>query len=119
MFELDTRQVDYNNAFAQASIKEDVYITMPRGFKPSDTKNDYVLKLNKRLYGLVQSPKPFYDHMSAGQKEMDFVTSENNPCLFIHKDMIAISWIDDFVFVSRDGSKIDEMVLSRKASAAI
>jgi hypothetical protein len=115
MFELDTRQVDYNIAFAQASIKEDVYVTMPRGFKPSDTKNDYVLKLNKSLYGLVQSPKAFYDHMRAGLKEMNFVTSENDPCLFIHKDMIVISWIDDLVFVSRDGSKIDEMVLSLKA----
>ena len=53
--------------------------------------------------------------MSAGLKEMDVVTSENDPCLFTHKDMIAISWIDDLVFVSRDGSKIDEMVLSLKA----
>ena len=53
--------------------------------------------------------------MSAGLKEMDFVTSENNPCLFIPKDRIRISWINDLVFVSRDGSKIDEMVLSLKA----
>ena len=115
IFELDTLQVDYNNAFAQAStIKEDVYATMPRGFEPSDTKNAYVLKLNKSLYGLVQSLKAFYDHMSAGLKETEFVTSENDPCLFINMDMIAISWIDDLVFVSRDGSKIDEIFWSLK-----
>jgi hypothetical protein len=54
MFELDTHQVDYNNAFAQASIKKDVYVTMPRGFEPSDTENDYVLRLNKSLYGLAR-----------------------------------------------------------------
>ena len=59
MFELDTRQVDYNNAFAQASIKEDVYVTMPRGFEPLDTKNDYVLKLNKSLHAWFKARRLF------------------------------------------------------------
>ena len=50
-----TKQVDYTNAFAQASLKEEVYIEPPRGFRRPDGK-DMVLKLVKSLYDLNQAP---------------------------------------------------------------
>ena len=50
-----TRQVDFSNAFVQAKLKEDVYISLPAMFKgPQGEGNDkVVLKLNRSLYGLV------------------------------------------------------------------
>ena len=53
-----TRQVDFSNAFVQASLNEDVYILLPLGFvtDTGDTRDEVVMKLNKSLYGLVQSP---------------------------------------------------------------
>ena len=50
----ETRQVDYTNAFAQADIKEDVFVELPRDFAATEV-GQYVLKLNKNLYGLKQS----------------------------------------------------------------
>ena len=41
--DLETVQVDYANAFAQAIIKEDVYIHIPQGFQP---KTSSLLSLN-------------------------------------------------------------------------
>jgi hypothetical protein len=109
---LATRQIDYNNAFAQSDLKEDVYVEIPRGYgKP---EGDMVLKLNKTLYGLVQAPKAFYDHMLTGLENCGFRASIHDPCLFIHKDMIACSWVDDVICVSRDGKLIDKMILKLK-----
>ena len=54
-----TKQVDYTNAFAQADLKEEVYIEQPKGFAHKD-KLDMVLKLIKSLYGLKQALKTFF-----------------------------------------------------------
>ena len=54
---LSAKQVDYTNAFIQAKLKpdEDMYVEFPHGFEhTNDVKQ--VLKLNKSLYGLCQSP---------------------------------------------------------------
>jgi hypothetical protein len=46
-----TRPVGYTNAFAQAELKEDVYVECPRLFGPASGK-EKVLHLRKSLYGL-------------------------------------------------------------------
>ena len=54
---LQTRQVDFSNAFLQSTLKEGIYLEPPAGFEPDiEGSSQYiVLKLNKSLYGLVQS----------------------------------------------------------------
>ena len=58
-FGLETRQVDFNNAFVQADCKEEVYVECPQGFEPAEGDGNMVMKLNKSLYGLRQAPKTF------------------------------------------------------------
>ena len=41
--------------FLNGEIKEDIYITQPEGFLVSG-KEDYILKLQKALYGLKRAP---------------------------------------------------------------
>ena len=53
-----TKQVDYTNAFAQATLNEKVYIEQPKGFARKDEHN-LVLKLIKSVYRLKQAPKSF------------------------------------------------------------
>ena len=53
-----TRQVDYTNAFAQADLKEEVYLEYPCMFGPKSGTNK-VLRLLKSLYGLRQAPRTF------------------------------------------------------------
>jgi hypothetical protein len=73
-----TRQVDYTNAFAQAEIKEEVFLEFPRLFGPKSGSN-VVLKLLKSLYGLKQAPRTFFEKLRAGLLERGYTQSLVDP----------------------------------------
>ena len=77
-----TRQVDYTNAFAQADIKEEVYVEYPRLFGPASGK-DRVLRLCKSLYGLRQAPRTFFEKLKSGLEERGWIQSIVDSCLFL------------------------------------
>ena len=56
-------QTDYTNPFAQSTVAEEVYMEIPKDFMTSDKNNDYVLKLNKSLYGLRQATLSWFSHI--------------------------------------------------------
>ena len=110
IFGLETRQVDYANAFVQAELKEDVYIEVPRGFAAAEGEN-MVMKLNRSLYGLRQAPLKFFEHLSEQLEKRGFkAQKEIDPCLFLHKDMVCLVYVDDCLFFGKDGKKIDDMI---------
>ena len=48
------QQLDFNNAFLDGDLKEQVFMTQPEGFQ---VRGAYlVCRLNKALYGLKQAP---------------------------------------------------------------
>jgi hypothetical protein len=56
-----TKQVDFSNAFVQAKLSDDIYVTAPKGFVAEGAEDDQVvMKLNRSLYGLVQAPLCWY-----------------------------------------------------------
>ena len=57
---LETRQVDYVNAFAQADLDKDVFIEIPEGYEHNN-EMDCVLKLNKSFYGMSDAPLMFFE----------------------------------------------------------
>ena len=56
-----TRQVDCDNAFSQAELKETVLVKPPKCFAPKSGKYLY-LKLLESLYGLKQAPRTFFEN---------------------------------------------------------
>jgi len=68
---LNTKPVDYTCAFLHASITEDVYVSMSRGFE----KEGKVLKLKRSLYGLWQSPRNFFEHLRENLIKVGFTQS--------------------------------------------
>jgi Reverse transcriptase (RNA-dependent DNA polymerase) len=95
---LHTVQLDYTNLFAQVVLKEDVYTELPDGLLRLNLDKDIVLKLYKSLYGLVQAPKTFYNHLATTLKKDGFecyVTIDI--CLWINKQkgVICVIWVDD------------------------
>ena len=58
-----TPVIEYTNAFPQANKDTDIYVEPPALFNSKSGK-DKVIKLRKSLYGLNQSPRTFYQHLS-------------------------------------------------------
>ena len=75
-----TRQVDFSNAFVQADLQEDVYLRVPAMFEDeSGIRNqDVVMKLHKSLYGLVQAPLFWYNHLQDALTKHCFTLSKHD-----------------------------------------
>jgi hypothetical protein len=109
---LAKRQVDYTEAFVHAPNDKDpkwdkmsaqekkqsgVYLEMPRGFKQPGN----VLKLNRSLYGLHQSPRSFFQHLKAKLEAIGFESQESmDAFLFISDKVIVLAYVDDTLLLS-------------------
>ena len=104
-----TRVIDYTNAFPQANIDTDIFVEPPALFG-SKSGEDKVLKLKKSLYGLKQSPRTFYQHLSKSLQNRGWIVSEIDPCLFMKRNMICVIYVDDTIFAGTNQAMIDEEV---------
>lgn len=110
-----SRQVDFTLAFCQSPqpIDNPLYMELPQYYRPSGYEGrDVVLKLQKSIYGQVDSPKLFFEHLSKGMHELGFVPSSSDPCLFIHSKhkLMVLNYCDDQIWLSPDDSLIEEYV---------
>ncbi|KAI3641654.1 hypothetical protein MIR68_000314 [Amoeboaphelidium protococcarum] len=72
---------DFITAFLQAKLKSVVYIAQPEGFVVRG-KEDYVGKLNKGMYGLIEAPKLWNEELASGIKGGGLTRSAVDPCLY-------------------------------------
>ena len=119
ILELETKQVDYVNAFCQAPLTKPVYIQPPAGWRKLNRmglsgdytfKEDHVLKLTRSLYGMADSPKNFFEHLKSNLEKVGFKQSNLDPCLFISDKVICLTYVDDCLFFAKDGNDIDEVI---------
>ena len=117
VFQWETVQTDYTNAFAQAFLTEDVYMELPKDFAPNtDDGKEYVLHLKKSLYGLKQAPLSWYDHLKGHLEQRGFKQSAFDPCLFYDpiKRILCLVYIDDVIWAGPDKSLIMKVMDSLK-----
>ncbi len=107
-----TRQVDFSNAFVQANLTEDVYINLPPMFEGPNgkTSKELVMKLNRSLYGLVQAPLCWYNHLKAEMAKAGFERSKLDPCLFYGHGMVVLCYVDDCLFFGPNLKDIDQII---------
>ena len=75
--------MDFTNTFSLVELADNIYINLPPMYgHDSLSKKDLVLKLKKSLYGLVQSPRCWYDKLSSELGEIGFKKSDMDQCLF-------------------------------------
>ena len=111
---LETRQVDYVNAFAQADLDKDVFIEIPQGYEHGNDI-DCVLKLNKSLYGMSDAPLLFFELLKKNLLEVGFEQLQHiDPCLFVHKHAICLTYVDDCLWFGKDGAALDKLIEEMK-----
>jgi hypothetical protein len=103
-----TKQVDFSNAFVQAPLNKDVYVSLPPMFmdeKGHDPRT-LCLKLNKSLYGMREAPKLWSDYLEKGLCHSGFSPSHEDPDIYYGRGMAIVVYVDDVLFF---GPNADEM----------
>jgi hypothetical protein len=127
IYDFATLQLDYTSAFTQSDIdkpsnwdsmttkekeRSGVYLELPKGFKQAGE----VLRLNKSLHGLRQSPRNWFFHLKEKFSPVGFKQSEYDACLFVSDRVICIVYVDNTFFFSPRQEYIDEMIVKLEAS---
>lgn len=68
------------------------------------------LKLNKSLYGMIDSPRNWWIHVMEGLKKLGFTPSESDPGIYFGRGMILILYVDDLLISGPDPDLIDELI---------
>nr|GEW43582.1 hypothetical protein [Tanacetum cinerariifolium] len=96
-------QMDVKSAFLYGTIKEEVYVCQPPGFKDPDHP-DKVYKVVKALYGLHQAPRAWYETLANYLLENGFQKGKIDQTLFIKRkkgDILLVQiYVDDIIFGS-------------------
>jgi hypothetical protein len=112
---LKTRQIDFDNTFVKAELKEEesIYVTLPVGVHHAIHRSkDVALKLLKSLYGMKEAPKLWYQKVTSGLIEMGFERSQHDQCLFMHKEkrIILLLYTDDCLLFCETNEMLQEMI---------
>jgi hypothetical protein len=95
--------MDIKAAFLNGTLKEEVYVSQPEGFINKDHP-DYVHKLKKTIYGLIQAPRAWYDELSSFLLKNNFTKGTVDDTLFTKKfkdDILIVQlYVDDIIFGS-------------------
>lgn len=90
---LAVHQMDVTGAFLYGEIKDNVYMRLP---------DERVCKLNKSIYGLKSSPKCWNEKFDSFMRNLSFVRSRNDYCLYSKREgsefLHVLLYVDDMVF---------------------
>jgi hypothetical protein len=104
-----TCSIDFSNAFVQASLKEPVWIHLPRGFH-SARPSKRCLRLKKSLYGLSVAPRLWHEHLFAALQAMGLRASQFDPCLLYANNLLVVLYVDDAGIAAPTPDIIDTFV---------
>ena len=85
-----TRQLDFVLAYTQADIERDLYMKLPADFTvPGRTiteqdRRDYVLELEKNLFGQKQAGRVWYLHLRKKLLKLGFKPSQHDKCIIYY-----------------------------------
>ena len=69
-----------------------------------------ILKLHKSLYGLVQAPSSWYQHLQAGLTKLDFKPSTLDDGMYYGRGMILITYADNTLLFGSDLKNIEQKI---------
>jgi hypothetical protein len=83
--------MDVKQAFTIPTLASDdeVYMELPPGWFPKETRQAYVYRLNKSLYGLRKAAKYWADYLTSYLMSYGFEQSDADPCLFHLQDKMG------------------------------
>ena len=110
---MQLHQVDITTAFLNGVLEEEVYMYQPQEFVAKGQEN-LVCKLKRSLYGLKQSPRCWNSTLDEFLKQLGFVQSTSDPCIYVASDgelMVGV-YVDDIVIGGESEKQTKEFKLA-------
>ena len=83
LFTLSLRQIDFVQAYPQASIETDMYMELPKGIETRHgSSKDHVLMLLSNLYGQKQAGHVWNSYLVEKLRSIGFTPSLIDECVF-------------------------------------
>lgn len=116
-FDLELAQFDVVNAFVHAKVPYNVFMRLPRGCE----RPDRILKLNKALYGLRESPLLWQKLFNQVLREAGCQPVKHEPCCWIRDGVILFYYVDDIVvaFKEEKRSVADDLITHLRSKFAL
>ena len=92
-------------------LEEEVFMRQLKGFVEKGEQH-LVCRLKQSLYGLKQSPRCWNSTLDAHLKDMGYVQSTNDPCIYTTTDgelSIIGVYVDDFVIAGKSSERIKQV----------
>jgi len=105
IYNLHAVLLDIETAFIYGKLEEEIYMEIPLGYKAvyADPGSDKVLVLKMALYGLVQTARQWFKHLSDILITLGFNPCISDPCLMyrINEEglCIILMYVDDNLIV--------------------
>ena len=97
-----TYHFDVETAFLVSEIDKLIYAEQPKGYHdPQFPHDNYVLQLNKGLYGLKQSGHLWFNHIKNSLGSLGFKQSDADESVFTRHDITVAVYVDDFLVLSK------------------
>ena len=74
--DLDVVQFDITSAYLHGILKEEVYVEQPEGYV-DQARRDWVWRLKKGLYGLVQAGRTWNEELNAHMESAGYSEQKN------------------------------------------
>ncbi len=108
MMSLEAGQFDIETAFLYGELDEELWMQLPEGYSEYVKEKSgriispatHCVKLTKALYGLVQAACQWWKKFKEVMKQLKYIPSEVDPCLFIkdkgnNQKSFVIIYVDD------------------------
>ena len=100
-------------AFLNGTLEEEVFMRQPEGFVVEGQEH-LVCKLKRSLYGLKQSPHCWNSILDEYLKQLGFVRSTSDPCIYVGLDgeMIVGVYVDDIIIAGKGEKLVKDFKLA-------
>lgn len=96
--DFEIRLLDIPTAFLNSYLENEVYIYAPPGLESKSP----ILKLNRSLYGLKESPKIWNDTFNDFASKNKFERSKYDYCLYYNGKVWILIYVDDMLVVGEE-----------------
>jgi hypothetical protein len=98
-------------AYPQADIETELFMKLPRGIIVPGINNDtHCLRLKKNLYGQRQAGRVWVKHLQKGLRNIGFVPSKVDECVWFREDVIFTFYVDDGIAWSPSSASVDKFL---------